>query len=94
MLIFEFTPVAGDYVLRGSFEAFANNQIRDKTTILLNGSGIPLRWVSDKVFEARVPNGVLHQGVNRIDFSAPVDDNYYGLSEKLHSFELEPAPKI
>jgi len=93
-LIFEFAPIMEEYLLRGSFEVFANDRIREKTAISLNGSEVPLQWTSSNAFEARVPKNILHSGINRIDFSAPVDDNYYGLSEKLHSFERVPASGI
>lgn len=90
---FEFAPTDEEYVLRGSFEAFANGHVREKTTILLNGAETPLRWTSGTSFEASVAKNILHRGVNRVDFSAPIDENYFGLSEKLHSFELIPLSR-
>lgn len=91
-LYFEIHPAPAAYSLHVKFGTFANEQIRQAMRVSLNDSQVVHRWTSADEIEAPVAPGVLLPGQNRIEFDAPVDPAYFGLSAQLRWYALKPTP--
>lgn len=87
-LYFDFVPKSSEYVLRGKFELFVNENIKNNMFIMINDNKLDCHISLDGIFEADVKASYLHNGVNEIKFRSPVDYNYYGLSAMLDWIEV------
>lgn len=89
-LYFDLDPSAESYRLHVRFAMFASDRVHDAVRITLNDSAIDCRWTSFRECEGRVDAGILRKVGNAIEFNAPTEPNYYGLSLRLVSFSLTP----
>ena len=89
-LLFHLTPADHEYQLEGEYEMLLLPDQREQTRISVNGQDLPISWVSDLIFEAVIPAGILREGLNEIVFTAPQDPDFFGYGGKLDWFEVFP----
>lgn len=90
-LLFELEPAGGDYRLTGRFSVILSDTIARATRMRVNGSEVAYRWGEGGTFVAPVPAGIVVAGTNVVEFDAPVDPDYFGLSLALEWTSLEPV---
>ena len=90
-LLFDLAPAGTDYRLTGRFSTILSADFARATRMRLNGTDLAYRWTGDGAFEARVSTDLVRAGTNAIEFDAPVDPGYYGLSMALERVGLQPA---
>jgi hypothetical protein len=91
-LHFELKPQAGTYIVRGHFEQFASDAVRNSIRLRMNDRLLPLAWASHFDFQAVVPAETLVRGTNNLEFESDSDNSYYGLSAFLDWVEVKPWP--
>jgi putative flippase GtrA len=87
-LYFDFKPKNDSYQLSARFPVFSKNTLKEQLRIELNGEILSLRWLSDEILEADIPQNALRLGKNRVDIKLPVDQNYYGLGTQMDWLEI------
>jgi hypothetical protein len=90
-ILFDMTPRPVEYQVQGLFDIILDSDVQKSISIVINGRKLPIRWVSSTRFVASVGEGVLVKGTNTIEFSSIVKDDYFGLSAKLDSFQVNPV---
>ena len=90
-LLFPLEPLERPYALTGRFDIILGAEIQNSISVQVNGVGIPITWTQDYRFEAPIPQGTLHSGINTIEFDSTIDAKASGLSAKLSEFEVRPA---
>ncbi len=89
-LDFTLDPYPGMYRLRGQFMAFAGDAARNGLVVMINRHPVSMKLTDQGTFAADVPAAWLRKGVNEFAVSAPVNQEYYGLSVQLDWFDLQP----
>lgn len=89
-LHFELAPAAHSYVVRGRFDQFSGETIRNSLNLRMNGQPLPLRWVSEFDFQADVPVGLPARGVNSLEFVSDLNSQFFGFSMWLDWVEVSP----
>lgn len=89
-LRFELATGQGHYTLRGEFDQFASDTVKQSIALRLNGHAVPLRWVSGGGFDAEVPDGAVKRGFNRLEFISDLDDRGQGFAARLDWFAISP----
>lgn len=88
-LTFKFKPEGSStYELKGKFTLFAEPNAQSSVLIRLNGHALPLQWVANGEFLARIDKGILVDGSNNLEFESPTNDAYYGLSARLEGIHI------
>lgn len=88
-LHFEIKARDGDYILRFSMSAAANDQILKGLGLSVNGADLELALTGlDGV--AVIPAGVINDGLNVLEFKSALAKDYYGLSIMLDRVTIEP----
>jgi hypothetical protein len=91
-LVFKFHPKDRLYALEGSFNLFISDVIKNSLVILINGTTVPFQWGESGKFHATIPQGILKNGLNVIEFNSSADEKYYGLSARMDGFRISRQP--
>lgn len=89
-LYFDFKPMLKSYRLDAKITDLAPSLSKEKIKFYLNGEVLNLRWSSNEIVYAEVPEYLLHNGENHIDISAPTDTNYFGLGLQMAWIKIGP----
>jgi hypothetical protein len=103
-LLFRMRPATGPYTLRVRFAAAPPLAITGRWSALLNREALTGRWLTPRLFEAAVPEGLLTDGLNELRFSGAVSPGMTtGLAiervaltaaEKPSPIQIEPPPVL
>jgi hypothetical protein len=91
-LVFKFHPKDRVYALEGSFNLVISDVIKNSLVILINGTTVPFQWGESGKFHATIPQGILKNGSNVIEFNSSADEKYYGLSARMDGFSISRQP--
>jgi hypothetical protein len=86
-LYFDFIPKDARYHFTARFDD--DMGLLKKLRVQLNGRDLSLHWLSEKEVEAEIPSHVLRAGENSLNIQAPTNPNYFGLSVRLMSVEIQ-----
>lgn len=89
-LVFPLVPAAGPYRLRLRLgEPWTDG--RGEVAIQVNGNAVASAWTSDLDLTASIPAAILEEGMNTLEFAAPVSENW-GVSMHVDWIAVEPLP--
>lgn len=89
-LLFKLYPEKKPYLIDGKFAYMSPNTKKENVKIQINGHDIPLNWTDSMTFNGEVNPAWIQSNMNELEFVAPEDVNYYGLSVALDWVSLSP----
>lgn len=87
---FHLIPKKGRYRFTGKFESFASDIVRSDMKVRLNRRELDVKIDGNGFFDAKFDSSYLKDGLNEVEFHAPVNSKYYGLAARMDWFDVRP----